>query len=202
MSSDSTKNDEESLFHSEMGGVTPLKSDNRIDNKVRLKKNTPLASPQSNQIPINSSLNSDFTDSGFTNKLSDMFADADMSSDAALDECPEILSFARSGLQHNILKKLRQGKNPVEHSLDLHGLTVQQARTELITFLNECESANIRHAIIVHGKGFGSNGKPVIKPMINRWLPQVESVLAFHSAQPKDGGSGAVYILLKKIKLK
>ena len=202
MSSDSTKNDEESLFRSEMGGVTPLKSDNRIDNKVRLKKNTPLASPQSNQIPINSSLNSDFTDSGFTNKLSDMFADADMSSDAALDECPEILSFARSGLQHNILKKLRQGKNPVEHSLDLHGLTVQQARTELITFLNECESANIRHAIIVHGKGFGSNGKPVIKPMINRWLPQVESVLAFHSAQPKDGGSGAVYILLKKIKLK
>ena len=197
MSSDSTKNDEESLFHSEMGGVTPLKSDNRIDNKVRLKKKAQLASAQSNEIPISSDLNS-----GFIDNLSDMFADSDIFSDAALDKCPEILSFARSGLQHNILKKLRQGKNPVEHSLDLHGLTVQQARTELITFLNECESANIRHAIIVHGKGFGSNGKPVIKPMINRWLPQVESVLAFHSAQPKDGGSGAVYILLKKIKLK
>lgn len=195
MSNDSTKNDEESLFRSEMGDVAPLKSDNRVDNKVRLKKK---AQAQSNDTH-SSVIDDNFVDS-MSAGLSDMFADSDISSDAALNECPEILDFSRSGLQHNILKKLRQGKNPVEHSLDLHGLTVQQARIELITFLNECESANIRHAIIVHGKGFGSSGKPVIKPMINRWLPQVENVLAYHSAQPKHGGSGAVYVLLKKQK--
>lgn len=186
MSNDSTKNDEASLFRSEMGGVTPLKSDNRVDNKVRLKKKAKTPQTQSNETLINTVI-----DDGFVENMSDGLSDI-------LPECPEVLDFSRSGLQHNILKKLRQGKNPIEHSLDLHGLTVQQARAELITFLNECELTNIRHAIIVHGKGFGSNGKPVIKPMINRWLPQVENVLAFHSAQPKDGGSGAVYVLLKK----
>ena len=189
MSNDSTKNDEASLFRSEMGGVTPLKSDNRVDNKVRLKKKAKTPQTQSNETLINTVI-----DDGFVENMSDGLSDI-------LPECPEVLDFSRSGLQHNILKKLRQGKKPIEHSLDLHGLTVQQARAELITFLNECELTNIRHAIIVHGKGFGSNGKPVIKPMINRWLPQVKNVLAFHSAQPKDGGSGAVYVLLKKTKL-
>ena len=183
MSVDSTKNDDESLFRSEIGDVTPLKS----DNKIRLKKKPKIPNVQP------SALDEDFN-------VEDVFSDG-LSDTEIFADCPEVLSFARSGLQHSVLKKLRQGKNPIEHSLDLHGLTVDQARIELITFLSECESANIRHAIIVHGKGFGSNGKPVIKPMINRWLPQVANVLAFHSAQPKDGGNGAVYVLLKKVKL-
>jgi DNA-nicking Smr family endonuclease len=115
-----------------------------------------------------------------------------------MEECPDILSFSRSGLQHKVMKKLRQGKNPIEHALDLHGLTVDQARIELLEFLGECEAADIRYAIIVHGKGFRSKDKPVIKPMLNRWLRAADSVLGFHSAQPKDGGNGALYILLKK----
>ncbi len=128
--------------------------------------------------------------------FSDHFADEEI-----LDDCPEILSFSRSGLQHNVLKKLRQGKNPIEYTLDLHGLTVNQARKELVDFLNECANTDVRHVIIIHGKGYGSRGKPVIKPMINRWLPQANNVLAFHTAQPKDGGAGAVYVLLKKAKI-
>jgi DNA-nicking Smr family endonuclease len=187
MSDDSTKNEKESLFRSEMGDVTPIKSDNKATLRKKQKKPTIQSNPMDEDTGI---------DDVFSEGLSDMFTDA------SLHECPEILSFSRSGLQHNILKKLRQGKNPIEHSLDLHGLTINQARQGLIAFLHECESANIRHAIIVHGKGFGSNGKPVIKPMINRWLPQVKNVLAFHSAQPKDGGNGAVYVLLKKAKHK
>jgi DNA-nicking Smr family endonuclease len=97
-----------------------------------------------------------------------------------------------------VLKKLRQGKNPVEQTLDLHGLTVSRARAELIAFLGECEATGVRHAIIVHGKGFRSKDKAVIKPMVNRWLRATDNVLAFHSALPKDGGSGAVYVLLRK----
>lgn len=114
------------------------------------------------------------------------------------EDCPDILSFSRSGLQHNVLKKLRQGKFPIEHMLDLHGLTVAQASRELLEFLGECEAVGIRHAIIIHGKGFRSKDKPVIKPMINRWLKSVDMVLAFHSAQAKDGGSGAIYVLFKR----
>ncbi len=176
MSDDSTKNDDESLFLAEMAGVTPLKSDNKI--KIRKKP----------KIPPGQATEEDYH---FT--IDDVFSSAEM-----LEDCPDILSFSRSGLQHKVLKKLRQGKNPIEHALDLHGLTVKQARNELLTFLGECEAAGVSHAIIVHGKGFRSKDKPIIKPMVNRWLRSVDNVLAFHSALPKDGGNGAVYVLLKK----
>jgi DNA-nicking Smr family endonuclease len=176
MSDDSTKNEEESLFLSKMTGVTPLKSDNKV--KIRKK---PQKTPCQN------------IDDSDVFAIEDMFSDTE-----TFEECPDILSFSRSGLQHSVLKKLRQGKQPIEHVLDLHGLTVAQARKSLQAFLGECETSGLRHVIIVHGKGFRSKDKPVIKPMVNRWLRVVDNVLAFHSAQPKDGGNGAVYVLLKK----
>lgn len=176
MNDDSTKNDDESLFMAEMAGVTPLKPDNRVN---REKK--PLKSPRPRG------------QDQYGHAIEDVFSMAE-----PVDECPEVLSFSRSGLQHNVLKKLRAGKHPVEHVVDLHGLTVDEARAELLEFLGECEAAGVRHALVIHGKGYRSKDKPVIKPMVNRWLRAVDKVLAFHSAQPKDGGSGAVYVLLKK----
>lgn len=177
MSDDSGKNDEESLFRSAMRDVTPLKSNNKVTLKRSTKKN--LMQP-----------NSASNDLAFDNVFSD-------SED--LHECPDILEFSRSGLQYRVLKKLRQGKYPVEDVLDLHGLTVDHARKALLTFLAECETTGFRHVIIIHGKGFRSRNKPVIKAMVNRWLRAVDNVLAFHSAQPKDGGSGAVYVLLRRL---
>ncbi len=177
MSNDSIKNDDESLFQSEMCDVTPLKPDNKV--KIKKKPKQPLQKPSHEEDSY---------------AINDVFSSAEI-----IEDCPDILSFSRSGLQHKVLKQLRQGKNPIEHALDLHGLTVQQARNELLQFLGECEAAGVRHAIIVHGKGFRSKNKPVIKPMVNRWLRAADNVLAFHSALPKDGGSGAVYVLLKKL---
>ncbi len=176
MSNDSTKNDQESLFMQEMADVEPLKPDNKI--KITKK---PEKTPRYIEAE----------DSCYA--IDDVFSDSEI-----IEDCPDILSFSRSGLQHKVVKKLRQGKFPIEHALDLHGLTVIEARKALVEFFGECEAAEIRHAIIVHGKGFRSKDKPVIKPMLNRWLRVVDNVLAFHSAQPKDGGSGAVYVLLKK----
>ncbi|VAW52726.1 hypothetical protein MNBD_GAMMA06-800 [hydrothermal vent metagenome] len=175
MSDDSIKDDEESLFRSEMGGVTPLKSDNKIKIKKKPNKAFHQSDDETNSFAID-----------------DAFSDAEM-----IENCPDVLSFSRSGLQRNVIKKLRQGKHPIGHVLDLHGLTVIEARNELLEFLGECEALGIRYAIIIHGKGFRSKDKPVIKPMVNRWLRSVDNVLAFHAAQPKDGGSGAVYVLLK-----
>ncbi len=181
MSDDSIKNDEESLFLAEMAkemdGITPLKS----DNKIKIKKKPNKAFRQSD-------------DEVHSFAIDDVFSEAEM-----VEDYPDILSFSRSGLQHNVLKKLRQGKHPIEHILDLHGLTVIEARNALLEFLGECEALGIRHGIIIHGKGFRSKDKPVIKPMVNRWLRSTDNVLAFHSAQPKDGGSGAVYVLLRKL---
>lgn len=176
MSDDSIKSNDESLFLAEMADVTPLKPDNKIKTSKKPKK--PLPQQDAGNEPY---------------AVSDVFSDTEI-----LDECPEVLSFSRSGLQHNVLKKLRQGKNPIEHSIDLHGLTVAQARQQLLTFLAECETSGIRHTLIIHGKGYRSREKPVIKPMVNRWLRQLDNVLAFHSAQPADGGSGAVYVLFRK----
>lgn len=175
MSDDETKNDDLSLFQKEMAGVTPLKK----DNKIRVEKKKAQA------VIRHTGEDAQLTD--------DVFSDAEI-----IEECPATLSFSRSGLQHSVLKKLRQGKYPVEQVLDLHGLTVPEASKALQAFLGECEAADIRHVIIIHGKGFRSREKPVIKPMLNRWLREVKQVLAFQSAQPRDGGSGAVYVLLRK----
>ena len=68
----------------------------------------------------------------------------------------------------------------------------------MIAFMQECRQFGYRHVIIIHGKGYRSQGRPVIKPMVNRWLRQDDEVLAFCSARPKDGGTGAVYVLLRK----
>ncbi len=176
MNDESNIKDESSLFMAKMAGVEPLKSDNKI------KLNKP---PKKPLLPA--------VDNNLEFAIDDTFSDAEI-----IEDCPDVLSFSRSGLQHNVLKKLRQGKYPIEHILDLHGLTVVEARHELLGFFGECEVSGTRHAIIIHGKGFRSKDKPVIKPMVNRWLRAVDNVLAFHSAQPKDGGSGAVYVLLKK----
>ncbi len=177
MSDDSIKNDDESLFQAEMGDVTPLKPDNK--KKIKRKPKKPLRQS---------------TDEIDSYAIEDVFSDTGI-----IEDCPDVLSFSRGGLQHSVLKKLRQGKNPIEHVLDLHGSTIEQSRNELLEFLGECEAAGVRHALIIHGKGFRSKDKPIIKPMVNRWLRAVDNVLAFHSAQPKDGGNGAVYVLLKKL---
>jgi DNA-nicking Smr family endonuclease len=176
MSNDKVKKGDVSLFRSAMADVTPLKA----DNKVTLKK--PAKKIPSN--PVHNSPNLAFDD---------VFSDSEI-----IQDCPEILDFSRSGLSFKTLKKLRLGNNPNEATLDLHGLTVEQARNALINFLVECEITGKRHVTIIHGKGFRSRNKPVIKAMVNRWLQAADNVLAFHSAQAKDGGTGAVYVLLRK----
>lgn len=167
--------DETALFQKEIADVTPLKPDNRVSHKPAKKK---VRVKRHHEVD---------------HSINDVF------SDAPVEECPDKLSFSRSGVQPSTLKKLRQGKLPIDNSIDLHGMTVAEARGYLLEFLAECEVDGSRVILIVHGKGYSSPGaKPVIKPMVNRWLRAVDQVLAFHSALAKDGGNGAVYVLLKK----
>ncbi len=105
--------------------------------------------------------------------------------------------FHRSGLQDHLLKKLAQGKLQVESRLDLHQLTAAAALAEADLFLKRCQQQGRRLVLIIHGKGRKS-ARPILKNALNLWLRAQPAVLAFHSAQPKDGGAGAVYILIKK----
>lgn len=108
----------------------------------------------------------------------------------------DLIEFHRSGLQHKVLRKLRRGQYNIEATLDMHGMRVTEAREQLSDFLLYCLKNDVRHVIIIHGKGHGTT-KPILKNKLNQWLRQIEYVLAFRSATLQDGSSGAVYVLLK-----
>jgi DNA-nicking Smr family endonuclease len=130
--------------------------------------------------------------------LDDMLSDC---LDPSELETGEELLFCRPGLQHNVLRKLRRGQYSVGAELDLHGMRVTEARQALTLFLQHALASNIKVARIIHGKGNGSlNKQPVLKGKVNHWLQQRIEVLAFCSARPVDGGTGAIYVLLRRAK--
>ena len=128
-------------------------------------------------------------------------AGIDKLSDDFIPDCENWLEFMRPGVQRTVFKQLRTGKLAVESHLDLHGLTRDAARIQLQHFIQQAMQHHFKVVCIVHGKGYHSeDGRPVLKAMVNKWLQDLAEVLAFSSAQPRDGGSGAVYALLKTLK--
>lgn len=110
-----------------------------------------------------------------------------------------VIEFRREGIQHGVFNRLKRGEYAYEAMLDLHGLTLEEARRALCDFVSDCVSLDVRCALISHGKGRGNKDKiPVIKSFLVRWLPLFPSVMAYHSAQKWHGGAGAVYVLFKK----
>jgi DNA-nicking Smr family endonuclease len=113
-------------------------------------------------------------------------------------ETHDFLLFARPGVQKRVLADLRRGDIEAELELDLHGLTVTYSEQLLEEFLGECARRRVRCARIIHGKGYRSQERqPVLKRKVNYWLRLYEQVLAFCSATRRDGGTGAVYVLLR-----
>lgn len=116
-------------------------------------------------------------------------------------ETGDELSYHQIGIQKTVLRKLRRGQYRIEAEVDLHGYNSEQARQALLEFLAHAQNQGYRCIRIIHGKGISQAKGPVIKPLVNSWLRQKSSVLAFCSARPQDGGTGAVYALLKSVKL-
>ncbi len=111
------------------------------------------------------------------------------------------LSFCRPGIQKSIFKKLKKGQYTIGAELDLHGHTRPEAQVAMAKFIQLSRENNIRCVRIIHGKGYGSSNQgPIIKPLVNKWLQQRNEILAFTSARPNDGGTGAVYVLLKALR--
>ena len=114
-------------------------------------------------------------------------------------ETGEELSFRRPHVPIKVLKDLRRGRYSIQNELDLHGLTANQARSMLREFMTDVLLEGHRCVRIVHGKGLRSGpGGPVLKVKLNKWLPQWDQVLAFTTAPARDGGTGAVYVLLAR----
>lgn len=109
------------------------------------------------------------------------------------------LEFKRAGVQHGVFRKLKQGKYPMDARLDLHRMTVEKAREEVFAFIREAAGYELRNVMIVPGRGTHNRAaEAVLKSYLNRWLPEFDEVQAFCSAQPQHGGTGAVYVMLRK----
>jgi DNA-nicking Smr family endonuclease len=108
------------------------------------------------------------------------------------------LSYKHSSISNKILRKLMKGQYNLDAKLDLHGMTVDEARIEMDLFLQQALAHHARAVLIIHGKGH-QHTVPILKNKVNHWLRTVSAVLAFCSAAPFHGGSGATYVLLKSI---
>ncbi len=117
--------------------------------------------------------------------------------DGLLDEDPS-LAWAQDGVGPDVLKKMRKRHWPVQDEVDLHGYTRDQAREYLNDYLHRMERRGVRCVRVIHGVGYGSaKGEPVLRGMVHSWLVQKPEVVAFCVAGKKDGGHGALIVLLK-----
>ena len=175
------ENDSKS-FSEMIKGVKPLSQD-KIDPDATPK---PKASLKSNDPPLSGA------DSAKWQSLGELEYVTPASPD-------EVLSFVRGGIQDKLKAKLKKGLIPFESKIDLHGATVKQAGKELQHAIEYAYSSGQRCILVVHGRGKGSfDNKPALKTHVNYWLRELPQVLAFHSAQAKHGGVGALYVLLKR----
>lgn len=111
----------------------------------------------------------------------------------------DALSFRQPGVQLGVMRKLRRGKYRCQDELDLHGMPVPAARHAIAAFLLDACNRKLICVRIIHGKGLRSGNRgPVLKNRVAHWLGQCQQVLAYHSARPADGGTGAVYVLLRR----
>ena len=170
--------DEQELFRQQIGPVKRLQHD-----RVEMPRTAPAPVPVSTQADERQVLQ---------DMVSDYFEPAEI-------ETGEELQYCREGLQHVILRRLRRGYFRVSAILDLHGLNADAARQALATFLRDARRDNLTCVRIIHGKGNRSRHKgPVLKQKLNQWLRHRDEVLVFCSARPVDGGTGAVYVLLRR----
>lgn len=113
-------------------------------------------------------------------------------------ESGEETPYRAPGVPERVLRDLRRGRYRVQGEVDLHGLRAEEARRELRRFLAAARDRDLRCVRIVHGKGLRSGpAGPVIKTSVHRWLRKWDQVLAFCAAPARDGGTGAVYVLLR-----
>ncbi len=173
--------DDFSDFKNAMGDVTPLKTEPRVDLKKNLQDTQSILQRRE---AATASIEAD------QNHLSDDYVE--------MVNPQEILAYKANGLQDGVFRKFRLGRYQIDARLDLHRKTVDQAREDVFRFIEDAMKYDLRTIIIVHGKGEIEAKPALLKSWVNKWLRELEDVLAFHSAQQFDGGSGAVYVMMKK----
>jgi DNA-nicking Smr family endonuclease len=170
------------LFKKEIGEVKPIKRKDTVDTYSQIPKPKPVAKKfLEDEKKV------------LTDSISDNFESIDYF--LARDE----LFYIKKNHSPDIVKKLRNGSWVVEDSIDLHGLTSDEAKVALVEFISHCKQRGIRCIRIIHGKGYNSKNKePVLKNKVKKWLIQKQEVICFVQAPNHDGGGGALITLLEK----
>jgi len=126
------------------------------------------------------------------------------SGDMDISFTDEYIEGSIRGFDRKLMRRLKRGEFPVQDYLDLHGLTKREAEVRVRDFLLRSYGMGIRCVLVIHGRGLNSEDHiPILKERIPIWLsrgPVRKFVLAFSTARPYDGGTGAIYILLRRKK--
>lgn len=167
------------LFRTSIGNVAPLPQSDKAAPSIPRPLPIPLQRMADEEAALAESLSDEFN------------VDTLLDTDAAL-------SYARSGIGPDTVRKLRRGHWVIQGQLDLHGMRRDEAREALAEFLRNAVKRNMRCVRVIHGKGLGSvNKEPVLKSKVRSWLVQKEEVIAFCQARAAEGGAGALVVLLK-----
>jgi DNA-nicking Smr family endonuclease len=180
-STDGPASDEGRVFRAAVRDVKPLPQTAAVPKGAKPRQR--VRKPKSEAEPLNDGLMPD--------------ADSSLGTPPTIS-AGEVLSFRRPGVQTQVVRRLRRGLIPIDDELDLHGLDRTAARDELAQFIANGRAQGKRCVRIIHGKGYRSGARgPVLKIAVDTWLRGHLDVMAFTSARAIDGGTGAVYVLLR-----
>lgn len=106
-----------------------------------------------------------------------------------------------AGLDRATAERLKRGMHPIEARLDLHGMTRSEAHRALLGFIADSRAAGRRCVLVITGRGLATGEPGILRRAVPRWLDEPglrPQVLAIAAAQPRHGGTGALYLLLRR----
>jgi DNA-nicking Smr family endonuclease len=106
-----------------------------------------------------------------------------------------------AGIDRANAERLKRGLHAIEARLDLHGMTQAEAHRELVGFVVASHEVGRRCVLVITGRGLGPEGPGVLKSAVPRWLEEAglrRRILGVAGAQPRHGGAGALYLLLRR----
>lgn len=182
------QSDEDRLFFEAMTDVAPISKGNRTIIKAPDKTLRPAHSPKNEDLEVMA-------------HLSDLISGA---AEMDITFSDEYMEGSVKGIDPRLMQQLKDGLFPIQDHVDLHRLTREAAEIRIRDFLIQSHGRGLRCVLIVHGKGMNSeNHIPVLKQRMPQWLsrgPVRKMILAFCTARAYDGGTGAIYVLLKRSK--
>jgi DNA-nicking Smr family endonuclease len=175
---------DERLFYEAMQGVAPIRRNTRGDPDTLPRAVKPVDTGQ-----------------GRCDTLRQLHRLIDCGEGFVVAHTPEYDEGVGHHVHPRLTRLLHEGRFSIQAHIDLHGLTVPEARQAFDAFVQDAVKSGKRAILVVHGRGLSSPRKPVLKSKVCEWLtsgPWRKWVMAFSSARACDGGTGATYVLLRQ----